>query len=169
MPDMLVRLYDLPESGTLMEKLLSDHIHIRRAMAPDRYRIVEWVRAHSGPNAAGEAAVCFAHTPISCFVATRGADLLGYACYNATAPDFFGPTRVLETEQGNGIGKALLLRSLQALRDEGYAYAIIGGAGPVAFYEQCVGATVIEHSVPGIYRDFLGAIEKSAMGTASDP
>jgi predicted N-acetyltransferase YhbS len=91
------------------------------------------------------------------FVATREKEILGYACYNATAPDFFGPTRVLDGEQGKQIGKALLLRSLHALQDEGYAYAIIGGVGPRQFYEKCVGATLIEGSKPGIYKDFLGA------------
>lgn len=69
------------------------------------------------------------HCPVSCYLATRGAEILGYACYDATAPDFFGPTRVLDSEQGKGIGKALLLRCLHALRAEGYAYAIIGGVG----------------------------------------
>jgi len=50
----------------------------------------------------------------------------------------------------------LLLRSLRAMRDEGYVYAIIGGVGPAEFYEKCVGATLIEGSTPGIYRDLLG-------------
>lgn len=53
-------------------------------------------------------------------------------------------------------------------RAEGYAYAIIGGVGPVAFYEKCVGARVIPDSTPGIYRDFLAAIEKGAMGTGEE-
>ena len=52
----------------------------------------------------------------------------------------FGPTRVLDEEQGGGIGRALLLRSLAAMRAEGYAYAVIGGVGPQEFYKVCVGA-----------------------------
>lgn len=161
--DMLVDLLKLPP-----EQALPAGIRIRRAMAPDKQRVLAWVQEHSGSGAVGECDVCFAHTPISCYLVTRGAEILGYACYNATAPDFFGPTRVLDSEQGQGLGRALLLRSLYALRDEGYAYAIIGGVGPVAFYEKCVGATVIPNSTPGIYRDFLGAIEKGAMGTTRD-
>ena len=161
--DMLVNLMTLPE-----EPALPAELHIRRAMAPDKLTIVDWVKEHSGPSAAGECDVCFAHTPISCYVATRGGDILGYACYNATAPDFFGPTRVLDEEQGKGLGKALLLRCLHAMRDEGYIYAIIGGVGPVAFYEKCVGAHVIPDSTPGAYKDFLGAIRRGAMGTTKD-
>lgn len=69
---------------------------------------------------------------------------------SSTTPDFFGPTRVLDEEQGGGIGRALLLRSLAAMRAEGYAYAVIGGVGPQEFYKKCVGAMLIPDSVPGI-------------------
>lgn len=157
MPDMLVRLYDLPE-GAETAVPEAEGVQIRRAMAPDKFRVVAWVKEHTGISAAGECDVCFSHPAVSCFIATRGKDILGYACYDATAPDFFGPTRVLDAEQGKGIGKALLLRCLAAMRAEGYGYAIIGGVGPAQFYEKCVGATLIPDSSPGIYRDFLGGM-----------
>lgn len=160
MADMLVNLLQLPQEQELIQNLEQQNIQIRRALAPDKFRVVPWVQEHSSISAAGECDVCFSHTPISCFLATRGARIIGYACYNAIAPDFFGPTRVLNEEQGLGIGKALLLRSLRAMREEGYLYAIIGGIGPQAFYEKCVGATLIPGSTPGVYRDFLGALEK---------
>lgn len=153
MADMLVHLLNLPPMCPPPEG-----VQIRRALPPDKFRIVEWVRAHSGPNAAGECDVCFAHAPVSCFIATRGKDILGYACYDATAPDFFGPTRVLDEEQGKGIGKALLLHCLHAMRAEGYVYAVIGGVGTQGFYRKTVGATLIADSTPGIYADFLGGM-----------
>lgn len=153
MADMLVHLLKLPPLCPPPEG-----VQIRRALPPDKLRIVEWVRTHSGPSAAGECDVCFAHAPVSCFIATRGKDILGYACYDATAPDFFGPTRMLDEEQGKGIGKALLLRCLHAMRAEGYVYAIIGGVGPQDFYRKTVNATLIEDSTPGIYADFLGGM-----------
>lgn len=160
MQDMLVRLYDLPPRDQLNARCAERGIVLRRALAPDKERILSWVREHSGPAAACECDVCFSNRPISLFVATKGPEIVGYACYNATAPDFFGPTRVLDSEQGGGIGAALLLKSLWALYDEGYAYAIIGGVGPAAFYEKVVGATLIEGSTPGIYRDYIGAMKK---------
>lgn len=160
MPDMLVKLLDLPTEEPLLKRLEAEGIAIRRAMAPDKFRVVEWVREHSGLSAAGECDVCFSHTPISCYIATLGANILGYACYDATAPDFFGPTRVLDACQGKGIGKALLVRSLWAMREEGYAYAIIGGVGPAAFYEKTVGAVLIPDTTPGIYKDFLGGLAR---------
>lgn len=112
MPDMLVKLYDLPDEAPALARSHAFGVEIRRAMAPDRQRVLDWVRTHSGDCAAGECAVSFAHTPIGCWIATRGSEIVGYACYDATAPDFFGPTRVLDSEQGHGVGTALLLRCL---------------------------------------------------------
>ncbi len=160
MSDMLVKLYNLPPYEPLRRALELEGIAIRRAMAPDKVLVVDWVRKHSTIAASGECDVCFSRSPISCFLATRGASIVGYACYNATALDFFGPTRVLEEARGKGIGKALLVRSLEALRDEGYGYAIIGGVGPIDFYTRCVGAVPIEGSSPGIYADFLGSLSR---------
>jgi len=164
MADMLVNLLEIQDYRPIVDRLKQEGIEIFRALAPDKFRIVEWVKEHSSINAAGECDVCFSNKPISCFIAAKGSKIIGYACYNATAPDFFGPTKVLEEYQGKGIGKALLLRTLHALRDEGYQYAIIGGVGPVEFYEKCVGAVLIESSKKhNIYEHFLAAIEKREL------
>ena len=60
-----------------------------------------------------------------------------------------------ESERGQGIGTALLIASLWGLRELGYVYAVIGGAGPTDFYQRAVGAIVIPDSEPGIYVDLL--------------
>ena len=57
--------------------------------------------------------------------------------------------------QGRGVGKALLIASLWGLHELGYVYAIIGHAGPTAFYQKAVGAIVIPDSDPGIYTNLL--------------
>lgn len=157
MQDMLVKLYDLPENAGQATPA-DDTVVIRRAMAPDMLRVTEFVRGLSGISATGECTMCFQTHPISCYIATRGNKILGYACYNATAPDFFGPTAVLPEERGKGIGRALLLRSLASLGEMGYGYAIIGGVGPKEFYEKTVGATLIPGSTPGVYKDFIGGM-----------
>ena len=160
MPDMLVHLLKLPKEDALFESLRQSGIVIRRALSPDRHRILPWIRDIMGPSAASECEACFARTPLSLFIATEGAKIIGFAAYNATAPDFFGPTSVDERCRGKGVGKALLIRALRAMREEGYVYAIIGGVGPVGFYASAVGATLIEGSDPGIYEDFLGRLEE---------
>lgn len=164
MADMLVNLLEIEDYHKDIERLKAAGIEIFRALAPDKFRIIDWVKEHSSINAAGECDKCFSNQPISCFVAAKGSKILGYACYNATAPDFFGPTKVLEECQGEGIGKALLLRSLHALKDEGYQYAIIGGIGPAKFYEKCVQAVLIESSkTHSVYEHFLAGIERREL------
>ncbi len=161
MQDMLVHLRKVPSSSIIIEQLKTEDIRIIRALAPDKLRVLEWIKTHSSALAYGEADVCFSNSPTSLFLAiNKDNNIIGYACYDAIAPNFFGPTRVLDEYKGKGIGKALLLRSLEAMREEGYVYGIIGGVGPVSFYEKCVGATLIEGSDPGIYQDMLGLEKK---------
>jgi predicted N-acetyltransferase YhbS len=81
--------------------------------------------------------------------------LLGFACYDVASKGMFGPIGVREDYWRRGIGKALLLTCLHAMAMEGYAYAVIGSAGPAEFYAKTVGATVIAGSEPGISRGRL--------------
>ena len=155
MPDMLVKLYDLPDVEPLVEKLKARSIVIRPAMAYEKSKVVEWVRASFGVGWASECDVAFSLQPISCFIATEKKGIAGFACYDSTCKNFFGPTGVEKQRRGLGLGKALLLSSLHAMAAKGYAYAIIGGAGPTEFYAKTAGATPIEGSSPGIYRDLL--------------
>ena len=152
---MLVRLYDLPASTSRVEALRAGGIEMRRALAPERDVVVSWVREQFGDGWASECAVSFGRLPISCFRAQRHQELLGFACYDATAKAFFGPTGVLERDRKKGIGTALLLLTLEAMAAEGYAYAIIGGVGPADFYTRAVGAVPIAGSTPGIYANLL--------------
>jgi predicted N-acetyltransferase YhbS len=88
-------------------------------------------------------------------VAQRKQAIVGFACYDATCKNFFGPTAVAKNERGLGIGRALLLAALHAQKAQGYAYAIIGGVGPAEYYAKAVGAALIEGSNPGIYANWL--------------
>jgi GNAT superfamily N-acetyltransferase len=157
MPDMLVRLYALPPEGGVVARLSDAGIRCRRAESYEREGLLQFVREH-WPNWVDEAAAAFAHVPPTMYVAARTGEVLGFACYNATRPDYFGPTGVDEGERGAGIGRALLRLCLDALAAEGYAYAIIGGVdGRESFYEEAVAATVIPDSAPGIYRGIIRA------------
>ena len=82
---MLVRLYDLPESSSSVEALRAVGIDVRRALAPEKHVVVAWVREHFGEAWASECDVSFARLPIACFRAQRGQEVLGFACYDATA------------------------------------------------------------------------------------
>jgi GNAT superfamily N-acetyltransferase len=156
MKDMLVRLLELPEVAELEKKLLEkDKIVFRRAIAPEKHLVSEWVMEQFGAYWQSEVEVAFSRQPVSCWIAQRGNQILGFACYESTARNFFGPTGTLESERGKGIGKVLLVKSLESLREMGYAYAIIGGVGPAEFYEKAVGAKAIEGSEVSIYQNLL--------------
>lgn len=157
MPDMLVKLLELPPSLS-KERLDAEGIDIRRAMALNRRMVAEWVRSRFGDGWASECETAFLRQSISCFIAVKSNKIIGFACYEATCWDFFGPMGFDEAFRGLGMGTHLLFTCLQAMRDIGYAYAIIGGADPVAFYEKTVGATIVGGSSPGIFKDMLKAI-----------
>ena len=157
MPDMLVKLYALPDSAPVYERGASQGIKIIRAMTPNKSKVTEWVREQFSAGWADEISAAFTHFPVSCFIAydPQEKKILGFAGYNCTYLNFFGPTGVDPAYRGKGIGGALLMRCMEALRDEGYGYAIIGSVGPKDFYHKLVGATVIEDSSPGIYKELI--------------
>ncbi|KPQ19730.1 MAG: family 10 acetyltransferase [Algoriphagus marincola HL-49] len=156
MKDMLVRLIDLPSSLDIEKRLSTkEGIIFRRAIAPEKALVCDWVMEQFGAYWKSEVEVAFSRQPVSCWIAQRGNEILGFACYESTAKNFFGPTGTLESERGKGIGKVLLIKSLESLRELGYVYAIIGGVGPAEFYEKAVGATIIDGSEISIYQHLL--------------
>jgi ribosomal protein S18 acetylase RimI-like enzyme len=154
MADMLVNLLKLPDNRELVEKLKQEGIRIRR-VAPYESSILREVASGFSLYWADEVTNSFIHQPPTCFIATRERKIIGFAAYESTRRNYFGPTGVLSEYRGKGIGKALLVASLQAMFDYGYTYAIIGGVGPAEFYAKAVGATAIPDSTPGIYEDLL--------------
>lgn len=152
MTDMLVKLYDLPP----MHDTQSQHnIVIRRALAPEKHLILSWIEVHFSAYWVSECDVALNRQPVSCFIATHEGNLIGFGCYDTTRRGFFGPTGVDESARGRGTGKALLLACLHDMWAQGYGYAVIGGVGPIEFYEKAVGATVIPDSTPSIYAGLL--------------
>jgi GNAT superfamily N-acetyltransferase len=158
MQDMLVRLYDLPDHMSLIEKLQNEGIVIRRPLAAEKSIVLEWVTKHFGTGWASEADVSFSYQPITCFIAILSGKVVGFACYDSCYRNFFGPTGVDEKARNKGIGKALLLECLYAMKSQGYAYGIIGGVGPAEFYAKAVGATLIDGSNPGIYDGIMSDV-----------
>jgi len=150
MPDLLVNLLKLPAHESESPEFL-----VRRAQPFELSIVRRFVGENFSATWADEMSVGFARQPVSVFVATIERELVGFAAYECTRRGFFGPMGVLDKVQGKGVGKALLLAALAALREMGYVYAIVGAAGPVHFYQKTVGAIVIPDSEPGIYTDLL--------------
>lgn len=155
MPDMLVPLLCLPSSKPIVEDLAAQGVVIRPAHPFERTLLHAFIEKHFNTAWADEAIAGLYNKPVTTLLAIEDKKIVGFASYECTRRNYFGPTGVDQAQRGRNIGKALLLVALEGLRDMGYAYAIIGGAGPVDFYAKAVSATVIPDSKPGIYRDLL--------------
>jgi len=155
MPDLLVNLLNLPDLEPFVDGLNHVGVRVRRAQPFEITPVREFIKDNFSAAWADEVSVGFANKPVTLFIATRDARVIGFAGYECTRKAFFGPTGVAEKERGRGIGKALLIASLWGLRELGYVYGIIGAAGPFEFYRDAVGAIVIPDSEPGIYADLL--------------
>ena len=162
MPDMLVNLLKLPPLEPAVRRVEQAGVTVRRAQPWEQTIVRRFVAEHFSNAWADEISAGFAHQPVTVFVATLDRAPVGFAAYECTRKDFFGPTGVAECERGRGVGAALLLACLWGLREAGYVYGIIGGAGPTQFYERAVGAIVIPDSEPGIYTDLLRADDAEA-------
>jgi len=85
-------------------------------------------------------------------VAVKDANIVGFACYDATALGFFGPIGVAESYRNKGTGRALMAACLLDMKLKGYGYAIVGSVKDTAYYKNEIGAVEIPNSFPGIYR-----------------
>ena len=64
-----------------------------------------------------------------------------FACFDSSAKGFFGPIGVLSEYRGKRVGQSLLLKTLYAMKEYGYGYAIIGWVSDAElFYRKTVGA-----------------------------
>jgi GNAT superfamily N-acetyltransferase len=150
MPDLLVNLLKLP-----LPAPAANDFNIRRARPFEISPVRNFIEHNFSRAWADEISVGFTNKPVTVYLATRDRQVIGFAGYECTRKAFFGPTGVVESARRHGIGRALLIASLWGLRELGYVYGIIGGAGPIEFYQEAVGAILIPDSDPGIYTDLL--------------
>lgn len=142
--DLLVDLHDVIET-----KVKDSDIKLVRVLSPDSDKVVEFIKREFSDEWASEAKAGLYKTNSTCFIAIKNEEILGFACYDATAKGFFGPIGVSEAARGLGLGISLVRKTLLAMKEDGYAYAIIGGASDKthAFYEKaCQNILVIPNS-----------------------
>ncbi len=147
MSDMLVNVYALPAAPVLAEG-----VTVKRVLPPDFGRVLAFVKTHFEDGWVHECEAALHQSPPACFVAVREHTVLGFACYDATARGMFGPVGVAAAARGQGIGAALTYRCMEAMREAGYAYAVIGWCdGKEPFYARTVGALPIECTGDTVY------------------
>lgn len=151
MPDLLVNLLQLPALEVVLSRPEMAGISIRRAEPFEISKVRGFIEQNFTVSWADECSVGFHSKPVSLYIAISAKQIVGFGAYECTRRAFFGPTGVAESFRGRGIGTALLVACLKGLRELGYVYGIIGGVGPVEFYQNTVGAIVIPGSDQGIY------------------
>lgn len=147
--DMLVPLWNLPDSSHVLAKVSPKGIDVRRARPREMEPLARWVGQSFSEGWACECRVALCRMPPCCLVATSGGDFVGFACFDVTQRGVFGPMGVQEAWRKMGIGSALLILSLHCMAQMGYKYAVIGEVGPVEFYQRVVQAKVIGEA-PGV-------------------
>ncbi len=157
MTDMLVKLYDLPDELPAPPP----GVDIRRALGPEKHLVLAWAARVYSRGWADECELAFCRQPITCFIALRDRQLTGFCVYDATARGMLGPIGVAHEYQRQGIGRQLVVAALKDMAAQGYAYAVVGWAGPEAFFTETVGAIPIPDSRPGLYRDLLSTSDDS--------
>ncbi len=150
--DMLMALHSLPDSA---HGMAGRGERIRKPIGPEHGVIERWVQQHFTTGWLSEARVALANRPVTLFIALRDSELLGFACYDATARGFVGPIGVAEGARGQGVGAALLAACLHDMRSAGYGYAIAGHVGAPDFFRRVAGAVEIPDSTPGLYAGML--------------
>ena len=151
MADLLVPLYDLPD------KFSPAGFVVRRPLAHEGGTIRNWIEEHFSPGWASEVLPAVSRTPLTMVVALERSTgkLAGFCVWDCTALGFLGPVGVAEDFRGTGVGRAVTIEVLHCMREQGYGYGIVGGAGPVDFFKSVCGASVVSQSTPGIYPDMI--------------
>jgi N-acetylglutamate synthase-like GNAT family acetyltransferase len=83
----------------------------------------------------------------SIYIAVADEEIIGFAAFDVYKgrKGYFGPMGVSKSNRIKGVGTLLLHHCLREMKEIGYEYAIIGGAGPIEFYEKACHAVVIPH------------------------
>jgi len=127
MADLIVNLYEKDYLKDTNVSLKNDEIKIKRILSPNADSLVQFVSTHFSSGWASEVKAGIYKPHPTCFIATHNGEIVGFACYDATAKGYFGPTGVNPDYRGNNIGQVLLLTTLEAMKEAGYGYAVIGG------------------------------------------
>ena len=142
--DMLVNLYEIDENHSYNSKRYQ--IRIERILTPNIHQLEKFIKDNFDDNWTSEIkSACYKANP-SCFIAINDKhEIVGFAAYDATCKGFFGPLGVKKEYRKKSIATDLIYKTLLSMKDDGYAYAIIGGVSEeVAYvYQKSVNAQKI--------------------------
>lgn len=158
MTDMLVKLYDLPSPASIALRLDKEGIRFLRAMTLDRQSVLQFVKDEFWSTCPGWVDECDAsllRQPGTCFIAVKEERVIGFACYDGSAKGFIGPVGVATDCRRKGVAQRLLLEVCEAMRSDGYGYAVLGWVSSQSYYAKALNALVIPDSLPGVYAELI--------------
>ena len=151
MADLLVPLYGLPQLRGV------DGVLTARPLPHQAPRVLRFIEDTFSAAWAAESGVAFQAMPPTMHVSSDEGTgkILGFCCWDCTARGLLGPVGTVEQARGRGIGRELVLKVLNSMREAGYAYAVVGDAGPVEFFQKICNAYPIPDSSLRVGRKFV--------------
>ncbi|WP_028022505.1 GNAT family N-acetyltransferase [Enterovibrio calviensis] len=148
--DYLVKLYQTPFLDTLNDV---QTFTIRKPIGPEKHAVMNWIGKHFNERWQSEADSAYSRNN-SLFIAIEGQEILGFSCFDGTAKGFFGPLGVSELAREKGVGKQLVHKTLNAMKEAGYGYAIIPTTSE-DYYRKYLDLIEIKGSEKSIYHDMV--------------
>ncbi|KOP83988.1 acetyltransferase [Bacillus sp. FJAT-21945] len=123
----------------------SDSNIVRKANKNDYSCLLQFVETNFSSEWSKTLRDGFLLTDPSIYIAVKEEEIIGFAAFDVykRRKCYFGPMGVSKSSRIKGVGTLLLHHCLREMKEIGYEYAIIGGAGPIEFYEKACHAVVI--------------------------
>lgn len=134
----------LPPAAPAMERAARAGIAVEAVAAQHRASLLRLIGDAFSEAWAYEMGLAIDQPESGGFVALAGDEVVGFSGHAVFRRAAFGPTGTAEHARGTGIGSALLLSSLHALRESGIREARIGWSAEEAlpFYARVAGARI---------------------------
>ena len=142
--DLVVNLYQNKLANNNIPILKDENIVVKRLLTPNSDQLVEFINANFHKGWASEVKAAIYKPNPTCFIAVFKKEIIGFACYDATAKGYFGPTGVNDKYRGLNVGQNLLFKTLLSMKEDGYGYAIIGGGRIKDYYGKYLDIFVID-------------------------
>lgn len=117
-------------------RLLDEGLEIRRAAESDADLLATFFSEQFGEDWHTEAKLAMRAKPCGLHLAIQNGRIIAFSGHSSQNREwgFFGPMGTTPAARGKGIGRVLLRRCLNDLRDAGHKTAIIPWVGPIPFY-----------------------------------
>lgn len=118
---------------------------IERAQGIDEEAVLKFAAENFGEAWTETLRNGFRKNGIPIFLAWMGGKLIGFSSYDVyrNQKGIYGPMGIVKSERKNKVGRALLHEALADMKRKGYAYTVLGEAGPIEYYEKECGAMLI--------------------------